>query len=156
VSILLVQEAVNWTGWRLLDYVPLGAPRDRPQGQRLGLSRDRPFGSLRTGPSAASGQGGHAEGAPSRHRGNAAGSNSFAVLLSSTPLEYSGQAGQAVQAWSRGFVSVGCIVPLQNILPFCGLCDMMWLPGSHNKVPRKRRNRSRYSESPEMTAGGVV
>jgi hypothetical protein len=37
----------------------------------------------------------------------------------------SGQAGQAVQAWSSGFLPVACIMPLQNVLSSEEFCDIM-------------------------------
>jgi len=71
----------------------------------------------------------------------------------SFPRRCSGQAGQA-RTWSSGFLSEGSIVSLQNLLPFCELCDIMCSLGDHNKIPQKGCNEGCYlGNLPKATAG---
>jgi hypothetical protein len=42
----------------------------------------------------------------------------------------SSEAGQA-RTWSSGFLSIGYVVFLQNVLPLCEFCDIMYLPDNH-------------------------
>jgi len=44
---------------------------------------------------------------------------------------------------------------LQNVLPFCGFCDIVCLPGNHNKIPQKGWNEGSYSENPAMATSGL-